>query len=68
MDSDYGKVILGFAALVIFIIIVQGHANRKNKEAIARPEVVLVDGCEYLRFSTHAGHSVLTHKGNCKNH
>lgn len=30
-------------------------------------EVIVIEGCEYLRMRTSNGYYVLTHKGNCKN-
>lgn len=48
----------------------QGEGTKQQREGEGTPPpftVIVIDGCEYLKFpSTHA-YEMITHKGNCKN-
>lgn len=64
---------LGLLALVLCGSCEESPASRDKREAEERRQVppdyrvVMVDGCEYLRFEVTHGYATLTHKGNCRN-
>lgn len=40
---------------------------KKMRETPPDYNIVIIDGCEYLRLEHTHGYASLTHKGNCKN-
>lgn len=36
------------------------------KVRITDPNIVIIDGCEYIQYKTYGYHAI-THKGNCNN-
>lgn len=57
-----------FAAIVVLAVGLGVSLNKMSERALANPEVVVVEGCEYLKIRGYGGTYSLSHKGNCKNH
>lgn len=61
-------IILATFTLLIALIVWQGMKNEtKNSKNYQHEEVIVIDGCEYLKIPSYMQHHTLTHKGNCKN-
>jgi len=66
---------LPVCAVVILLMLVSCQDYRQQQaaaleEKLSSPppyRVVVVEGCQYLRFETTHEYAVLTHKGNCPN-
>ena len=59
-----------FTALVIGMMVgcVDSNEGEKQTRRIMRHRLVVeIEGCEYFKCYTHAGHYTLCHKGNCTN-
>jgi hypothetical protein len=59
-------VVLVIGTLCGLAMFVSWAKDRDIKELQKNTSVVVIDGCEYLRFPLYY-HDGLTHKGNCKN-
>jgi hypothetical protein len=54
-------------AVSLLVLIGKGCQKYERSRIQSHPKITLIDGCEYLEFSTYGGNLVWTHKGNCKN-
>jgi hypothetical protein len=74
MNINFKRFIL-ISALASFMTIING-CSPKNPDIYTEDGTIVytfdkrfdavIDGCDYYRCRTHAGHSVWLHKGNCK--
>lgn len=55
------------ACLVGGIVLIALGVYHSNARTNSGGDVVLVDGCQYIRFSTYMGYYGYCHKGNCTN-
>lgn len=74
-----GAMFFGFWGMIVGLILVVISAligafslktpQPTNNQTILNvsEEVVMIDGCEYLKIPSYMHHYTLTHKGNCKN-
>lgn len=56
--------LLIFSALLVWV---DNWGTRTIRKEVNNPEVVVIDGCEYL-FVLYDHQFSITHKGNCTNH
>ena len=57
------KLMLGLA-----LIILTGCVEHKYRaEDGTAYDIVIIDGCQYLKFYSYGGHDAVTHKGDCNN-
>lgn len=64
------KLTAALMAIGVLMILVSAVKCRydQTQDVRAGRTVTVIEGCEYLTFTTYLGYEGVTHKGNCTNH